>query len=706
MDSLNAFWGRLGLRTRVVLLTMLFLGAGTLLIVAAETQRMLTGYREDMTHEMDNTVDLLEMSISEQAIIGDYTAIQQIIETRVRKPSVDRVEWNDGRGVVLQASSKKIVAVSPDWFRSLLSLKPLSQSRGITVGGQYYGTFAVSFATTVIENRIWHRLQRRMLESLMFCFAFLAITWVILRDGLGPLAGVSAVARRFLAGDYLAKVRVSPRYAPEIRQLLETMNHSSDVVGGLLLSLSEQRRAMNNAAIVVETDPSGIITYVNDKFCEISGYEREQLLGMDRGLLDSDYHPASFFAGMRARLNAGEVWSGELCNRSRSGRLFWTDAVITPIAGAGGKTVKFISVRFDITSRKLAEDALRQQAQIIDQSLNAVFSLDLNGTVVSWNRGGERLFGYTKDEILDRPVGMLCQGGEEESLSFEPLRALNEDEDYSLEITMRKKTGELFSAHLALSMLKDKEGAEIGIIGYAMDISERKEVEEQIRQSSEQLRRLSSHLQRVREEEKVRIAREIHDELGGTLTALKMDIFWMKRKLPPDQESALEKAETMSALVDSAVQATRRICTELRPTLLDDLGLVAAIEWQAKEYEKRTGIECVINLAESESPLDGASSIALFRILQESLTNITRHAGATRVVIVLRQDGDNILLRIKDNGVGISEEKVLNPLSHGIRGMIERARDLGGDLTVSKAQEGGMEICARIPLKQAERTAA
>lgn len=478
------------------------------------------------------------------------------------------------------------------------------------------------------------------------------------------------------------------------------MNRATESVGTLLLSLSEQRRALDNAAIMVESDPRGIITYVNDKFCEISGYSREELLGRDHRFLNSGHHPPEFFAKMWSTIKEGRVWRGEVCNRTKSGGIFWVDTTITPIVGQDGQPAKYIAVRFDITERKLAEDILRQQAQIIDQSHDAVFSMDLNGTLVSWNRGAERLFGYSRDEVVNRPCTLLCRGKECDRRGAGAIRALRESGGGALETRMVRKSGEPFFAHLALSLLRNSDGIEIGMVGYAIDISARKEAEREIEQSREQLRRLSSHLLQAREEEKAHIAREIHDELGGTLTALKMDIFWLAKKLPKEPAALQEKAEAMSALVDSAVQCTRRICTELRPTILDDLGLVAAIDWQAREYEKRTGIACALNLAEGEMALDGNRSIALFRILQESLTNITRHACATRVEIDLRRDGDSILMQIKDNGVGISQDKVLNPLSHGIRGMIERARDLGGTLTVSGAPGQGVAICARIPLPQ------
>lgn len=707
MDSLHSLWGKLGLRARVLLLAAMFLGVGALLVNFSETQRMAAEYREDLSHEMDNTMDLLEISISDQAIIGgDYMTIQKIIESRVRKPLVERISWYDAEGQTLHAAGSKTAAKSPGWFGMLVDLKQPAQSREIAVGGYRYGTVTVYFSTITLENRMWKRWWRQSLETLLFVLAFVAIIWVTLRDGLRPLEGVAAVARRFMAGDYKARMPVYPHLAPEMRDTLEMVNQSTERIGALLLSLSEQQRATDNAAIVVESDTRGIITYVNDKFCEISGYSRGELLGRDHRFLKSGYHPPEFFTNMWATLKAGRIWYGEVCNRARDGSLFWVDTTITPVAGTDGQPVKYIGVRFDITARKLAEDALRASEanyrRIVETAQEGICVIDVRGVITYLNQRMADMLGHSVLEMQELPLlDFMDEASRAEARQKLEHRVQGEGRRH--DFCFRHKDGSEVWTIVSTNPICDEAGKVVGALGMVSDITERKRTEMKIEESREQLRRLSSHLQRVREEEKASIAREIHDELGGTLTALKMDIFWLTRKLPNNLEAVFEKTEAMSALVDSAVQTTRRICTELRPTILDDLGLVAAIEWQTREYEKRTGIECVINLAESEMPLSGACSIALFRILQESLTNIARYARATRVEVDLHRDGDGILMQIKDNGVGISEDKVLNPLSHGIRGMIERARDLGGTLLVGGAPGQGVEICARIPLPQTEK---
>ncbi|WP_435627264.1 sensor histidine kinase [Candidatus Ferrigenium straubiae] len=220
------------------------------------------------------------------------------------------------------------------------------------------------------------------------------------------------------------------------------------------------------------------------------------------------------------------------------------------------------------------------------------------------------------------------------------------------------------------------------------------------RLAERQLRDLSAHLQYVREEEKAGIAREIHDDLGGTLTAIKMEIYWLARGLTAGNESEplRERIESMSLLLDNAVGATRRIITELRPTILDDLGLLAAIEWQAAQFQKRTGIVCRVNCIGDKGDLDKQRSIALFRIFQEALTNVLRHSGASRVEVVFYHDDTEVMLKIRDNGCGMPGGHVIAPHSYGIRGMFERVGQLGGKIRFDNRPEGGLKVAVTLPL--------
>ncbi len=234
----------------------------------------------------------------------------------------------------------------------------------------------------------------------------------------------------------------------------------------------------------------------------------------------------------------------------------------------------------------------------------------------------------------------------------------------------------------------------------AGDRAERRRTEERLRKSHEQLRALSMYLQHIREDERIRISRQVHDELGQALTGLKMDLYWLASRVPKQLRAVREKTKTMSAHIDTTIQTVRRISTELRPGILDDLGLVAAIEWQAAEFQKRTGVKCEVTSELSEPILDEELNTAFFRIFQESLTNVVRHANASRVDVRLWEQQGNLFMEIKDNGRGILEAEVSNTKSLGLLGMRERAALLRGELTVSGVSGEGTTVRVRIPRQQ------
>ncbi len=233
------------------------------------------------------------------------------------------------------------------------------------------------------------------------------------------------------------------------------------------------------------------------------------------------------------------------------------------------------------------------------------------------------------------------------------------------------------------------------------EIVERTRAEGELLASRKNLRDLASHLQSVREQERTQIAREIHDELGQALTALKMDVHWVGQRM--DAEPALlGKTQSMLRMIDTTVLAVRRISSELRPKLLDDLGLSAAIEWQAREFEQRAGIDCDVRSEPDDIVLDAPRSTALFRIFQETLTNVARHAGARRVDVLLRKELDGVELVVSDDGVGITPEQSSNPRSLGIVGMRERVYSLGGVLEITG--QAGLGTTVRVALPEREGT--
>ena len=234
---------------------------------------------------------------------------------------------------------------------------------------------------------------------------------------------------------------------------------------------------------------------------------------------------------------------------------------------------------------------------------------------------------------------------------------------------------------------------------------ERELAEEKFRRSHDQLRALTGHLQFVREEERTRIAREVHDELGQALTGLKLDLAWLAGKLRGTR-GLQTKIKLMSAQIDGTIQAVRRIATELRPGVLDSLGLAAAIEWQAAEFQERTGIRCEMTIDVPEMIWEQNFSTACFRVFQETLTNIIRHANATRVAVRLAQDAHELVLTVRDNGRGITEREVARAHSIGLIGMKERAAQVGGKILFAGVAGEGTTVTLRVPLPAARAIGA
>ena len=246
-------------------------------------------------------------------------------------------------------------------------------------------------------------------------------------------------------------------------------------------------------------------------------------------------------------------------------------------------------------------------------------------------------------------------------------------------------------------VIYDAQGRIAGHFGIQRDITDQHLASEQIETSRQQLRALASRLQKVREEERTFIAREIHDELGQALTGLKLDIAWMKHRLPRDHE-VMDQCESIIDRIDQTLSAVRRIATELRPSVLDQLGLAAALEWQGQEFGARTGIEVVTELCIDRCSVSDEVGSSAFRILQESLTNVARHARATRVAIRLAQTSTLLTLEVRDNGVGFPEDRLEGTACLGLVGMRERALACGGEFSIVCDPLGGTTVTLLVPL--------
>ncbi len=240
-------------------------------------------------------------------------------------------------------------------------------------------------------------------------------------------------------------------------------------------------------------------------------------------------------------------------------------------------------------------------------------------------------------------------------------------------------------------------GSVADFVTIAIEAEERQQAQRQLEESHEQLRQLAAHLQKIREEERKRISREVHDELGQVLTGFKFELKLLDRKLREEKSELAERTGTVLGMMDEAMRTVRRIATDLRPGILDELGLIAAIEWQTREFQARTQIQCELIKNVDELRIGGDPATAIFRIFQETLTNVARHSGASKVCIGLGTEDGFLFLRVRDNGCGFSEKDLRHSRSLGMLGMRERAQIFGGQLTITSEPQNGAEVILRMP---------
>lgn len=328
---------------------------------------------------------------------------------------------------------------------------------------------------------------------------------------------------------------------------------------------------------------------------------------------------------------------------------------------------------------------------------------DKNWTMEYLSKGCLALTGYQPQHLIQNHSVSYGQNiihpEDKENVWEEIQNSLRKSEPFHITYRIRTFAGEEKWVSEKGSGTNLSDGGPVVLEGFITDITANKRAQQGFERSQKELRNLSQRLQTIREEEKRHVAREIHDELGQFLTAIKIDLTLLKNELTEEQKPLRERAQTMGEQVDSTIKSIQRICMELRPQILDVLGLSEAVEWQCKEYEINTGTSCDLVAPKEKLNLDQDRSIACFRILQESLTNVTRHAQATRVIVELENRETCLVLKVEDNGKGINEEELSNPNSLGLIGMRERAFAFDGDVKITGRPGKGTTLTAEIPYK-------
>lgn len=365
-----------------------------------------------------------------------------------------------------------------------------------------------------------------------------------------------------------------------------------------------------------------------------------------------------------------------------------------------GLSLVIIVLSINISKRKKVEKELRiseeKYRDLYDNAPDMYHSVDKNGIIIECNETEAKMLGYKKEEIIGKPITyFMTEESRKAQEEFFP--NLEKYSFIQIERDFVRKDGSVFTAALNVYVEVDEKGNFVKTKTIGRDITYRKKIEEELRKSKEALRKLSVYLQNVREKERKEIAKEIHDEMGQSLTALKLSLSWIRKRI--EDKLLQEKFDETLSIVNALIRQVQNISNRLRPSLIDHLTLEDAIMWQIKEFERNTSITCHVDIADNNLKLSKNLALNIFRIFQEALTNIARHANATVVHVKMFRSNGSILLIIKDNGVGISEDKIKSPESFGLMAMRERAYSINATFDIRKSSEGGTEVILSVPLK-------
>ena len=448
---------------------------------------------------------------------------------------------------------------------------------------------------------------------------------------------------------------------------------------------------------------------VNKAGEDLLGHSREVLIGKS----DYDFFPkeeAGFFTAIdRQVLKTGsllDIPEEPIETKHQGRRILHTKKI--PIYDDTGEPQYLLGISEDITDRKRTEDALRKSEEryrsIFENAVEGIFQTTLDGKYVAVNPALARMYGYdSPEDMIATIMNIASQLYVDPGRRDEFIRLMQEQEELTgFEALVYRKDGSFIWISESVRAVRDPAGMLVGFEGTVEHITERKLAEQQLRDTVDQVRTLSGKLTTVQEEERTRIARELHDELGVGLTCLKIDLSRLHTMVSEEAgarglKKVRSRIPSMIDQIDMTIASVQRLVTELRPAILDDLGLVAAVEWQCQDFQKRTGIPCTCVASADDIAMEPERATAFFRICQEALTNTARHAQATAVAVTFESRSGFLKLAVTDNGVGIPDAKLSDRRSLGLLGMKERVTLLGGELSIQGHPGKGTTVTACLP---------
>jgi len=457
----------------------------------------------------------------------------------------------------------------------------------------------------------------------------------------------------------------------------------------------------NGIVITGLADADYAVIYANKAFSRMTGYPLQELVGHNCRIMQNNDSDQEDIHELRAALQSKRDAHVILRNYRKDGSLFWNEIYISPIQDQQGRVTHYVGVLNDVTHRVEMEDALGKSEAGIRSVFNnvsdGIIIIDEHGIIEQLNPSAEKLFGYAAEELINHNINTLMPEPDRSRHDSYLKNYLGSGNakilDTRREVNGLRKDGSIFPMELGVSRFYVDQHH--FFIGTVHDITERKKAEAALRD-------LSGHLAAAREDERTRIAREIHDELGSLLTAQKMDLSWLQKQIPADLSLCHEKIAVMNLHLNDGIGSVRKIIADLRPSILDHLGLLAAIDWKLDEFRRQNGIQCALTVQENNVVMDEGRDIAVFRIMQEALTNIAQHSGASHVTLDVETDANNLMMKITDNGCGMTKAQMHKSGKYGILGMHERARHFGGEVVIVSDPGKGTSLVLNMHLKSSE----
>lgn len=461
------------------------------------------------------------------------------------------------------------------------------------------------------------------------------------------------------------------------------------------------RNALDEAAILAITDVHGKIIFANDKFCQISQYSREELIGQDHRIINSKHHPKEFFRDLWRTIAGGKVWRGELRNRAKNGGIYWVDTTIIPILNENGKPYQYMAIRYDITEHKKALETIKLNAYEYANIRNALDEAailavtDVQGKIIYANDQFCKISKYSREELIGQDHRIINSGHHPKEFIRDLWRTIAGGKVWRGELRNRAKNGAIYWVDTTIIPILNENGKPHQYMAIRYDITDHKKAQEAIA-------RIPQQILQGQEEERLRIAKEIHDDLGQLMVALKLSLVSQTMDLTVKYPELKKLSDNLKSKVNTIIDKTRDLSHELSPLGLKHISLVGSMKELIESMND--GKDTVFKFAHRNLvDVDlGEKKIMIYRIVQGALTNVVKHARAKNVDVTMRRQKDKLHLTVKDDGKGFNLQEKRKGSGLGLALMKERAALLKAKLMIKSAAGAGTHISLIVPIEDVE----